>query len=241
MSTTIASPLTPFQLTGAESEQWRKIVSQQMADVRTAIPAFLVEDLGAQSPQTVTVQPAVQEFAVMVVGQAPVWVDIPPIINVPIVTPRGGGYSLTLPLKKGDEGLLVFSYACFDLWWQNGESNAPKAANVATPSGSQQQLERRRHHVHDCFFIPGAYSQPNVLGNYSTNSLQIRSDDGATVIDVAEGGVTVTAPTITETASAAVNVTTPLMTVGGNVLITGTDGNLTVTGVITGTISGGGF
>lgn len=188
--------LTPAQLNYAESSQWKQIVKQALADTRCATPAFLVEDMSAT--QTVTVQIALQERVRVPSGQQ--WWDIPPIVNVPVMVPRGGGYSMTLPLKKGDQGMLIFCDTCFDNWWVNGQDNAPPAANLQagqSPSGSQRQLEIRRHYVHDCGFFPGLWSQNNLITNYSTDTLQIRSDDGSTVIDVAEDGVSIKGQTVT--------------------------------------------
>jgi hypothetical protein len=191
---TFAPGLTPTQLNAAEPAQWRQIVRQALDDTRCATPAFLIEDMSAD--QTVNIQIAIQERVRPLFGPAQ-WMDIPPIFKVPIVTPRGGGYSITLPLKKGDQGLLVFCDTCFDNWWLNGQTNAPPAAGVNSPSGSQRQFEVRRHDVTDCGFIPGMWSQNNVLENYSTNSLQIRSDDGNTMIDVSESGVSIKGTTVT--------------------------------------------
>jgi len=189
----MAAGLTPFQLNYSEAEQFRQIVRQHGAELRVSIPAFLAEDLAAD--QTVTVQIAIQERVRTPAGAQ--WWDLPPIQKVPIVIPRGGGFSVTLPLKKGDEGLLVFCDACFDFWWLNGKNDAPRAQNLdpgqSLPSGSQIQCGVVRHDFWDCGFIPGMFSQPNKLSNYSTTSLQIRSDDGNTIIDVAETAVTVTA------------------------------------------------
>lgn len=208
--------LTPAQVLGSEPEQWRLWIKQALADTRVATPAFLAEDMNSDT-QTVTVQIAIQERVRTRLGKQ--WWDVPPIINVPILVPRGGGFSVTLPLKKGDQGLLIFCDTCFDTWWQNGQDNAPTAQNWQqlsrsgpTPSGSQIQFELRRHHVHDCGFFPGMWSQNNVLGNYSTNSLQIRSDDGNTIIDVAEGGVTVTGGNVTLSGSTAVSLNSPDIT-----------------------------
>lgn len=194
VSTSVA--LTPFQLNYSEAEQFRQIVRQHGVDLRVSIPAFLAEDMDVTT-QTVTVQIAIQERVRTQKGAQ--WWDLPPIRFVPIAIPRGGGFSITLPLKKGDEGLLVFCDACFDNWWLNGQNNAPRAQNIdpSQPiSGSQTQLSVRRHDFWDCGFIPGMFSQPNILTNYSTSSLQIRSDDGDTIIDVAEAGVTITADAV---------------------------------------------
>ena len=182
--------LSPSQVNQAQSEQWRQAIRQALADTRCASPAFLTEDLDPVT-QTATVQIAIQERVRTAAG--PQWWDIPPIVHVPVLTPRGGGFAVTLPLKKGDEGLLIFCDACFDNWWVNGQANSPVAVNTRTSSGSQRQNEVRRHYIHDCGFLPCSTSQPNKLTDYSTASLQIRTDDGATTIDVsAIDGVTIT-------------------------------------------------
>lgn len=183
----MGSQLTPFQNNYADTEQWKQVLKQEFADLRCAAPAFLVEDLNATA-QTVTVQIAIQERVRTTKG--PKWMDVPPIICVPIVVPRGGGFSITMPLKKGDEGLLVFCDMCFDSWWTSGQSTGGQS------SGTQPQFEVRRHHVHDCGFIPGMWSQKRLLSSYSTSSMQLRSDDGTTIVDVALGAVNVTAASV---------------------------------------------
>lgn len=183
------SPFTPSQFNYDQAAQWKQIVRSALADLRCATPAFLVEDMGTD--QTVSVQIAIQERVAAVSGAQ--WWDIAPIFKVPVVLPRGGGFSLTLPLKKGDEGMLIFCDTCFDNWWANGTANSPKAANVAAPSGTQTQLEVRRHDVTDCGFYPGMWSQPNVLSNYSTTSAQLRRDDGSALVDISDGLVQVMA------------------------------------------------
>ena len=201
--------LTPSQVIDTPSAQWRQIVRQSLAEARGATPAFLTEDMNAIE-QTVTVQIAIQERVRLVNSPTAQWWDVPPIVHVPIMTPRGGGYAITLPLKKGDEGMLIFCDACIDNWWAYGQTNSPVADNTGASSGSQRQNEVRRHYVHDCGFYPGLWSQQRLLADYSPDSLQIRTDDGDTLLDVAAGGVTVTttgvvqltAPTVNANASA---------------------------------------
>jgi Phage protein Gp138 N-terminal domain len=192
-TSTAQAQLTASQVNRSESAQWRSIVRQALIDTRVASPAFLIEDMDTAS-QTVTVQIAIQERVRTL--QGPRWYDIGPLFKVPIVIPRGGGFSLTVPLKKGNEGMLVFCDCCFDQWWQNGQTGAPVADNAKTASGTQQQVGMHRHEVNDCGFYPGFYSQPNVLTNYSTVSMQLRSDDGVTVVDVAGNKVTITSPEV---------------------------------------------
>lgn len=202
--------LSPEQVLRAQSTQWRQIVRQALDDTRCASPAFLTENLDPVT-QTVTVQVAIQER--VRTNKGPAWTDLPIIIKVPVVLPRGGGFSLTLPLKKGDEGLLVFCDTCFDFWWHNGQTNSPVASGKTAPSGTQRQNEVRRHYIHDCGFIPGMCSQPNNLSAYSTTSMQLRSDDGTTVIDVAAGSVTVTGAQVIVNASTSATVISPAVSV----------------------------
>ena len=188
--------LTPDQVNRAEPAQWSQAIKHALNDVRCATPAFLTEDVDPAT-QTVTVQIAVQERVRTSTG--PQWWDMPIIIKVPLVVPRGGGFSLTLPLKKGDEGMLVFCDTCLDFWWVNGQSNAPKADNATSPSGTQRQNEVRRHHFWDCGFLPGMCSQPNVLTNYSTDATQLRSDDGTVAVSVSGSSVALMAPLVIAT------------------------------------------
>lgn len=65
--------------------------------------------------QTVTVQPALREK--MLADGDESWIDIPLLVDVPVVVPRAGGYALTLPIQAGDECLVVFGDMCMDGWW----------------------------------------------------------------------------------------------------------------------------
>jgi hypothetical protein len=182
--------LTAAQVNRDQSAQFLQLIKQAMAKARVAIPAFLTDDMDPAT-QTVTVQIAIQELVRTTNG--PAYMDVPPVVFVPIGVQRAGGFSSTLPLKKGDEGFLVFFDACVDFWWTNGQGSSPPPTmpKGAQASGSQRQNELRRHYVHDCVFMPCLWSQPNLLPDYSTDSAQLRADDGTAFVDVAENVVTV--------------------------------------------------
>lgn len=99
------------------------------------------------------------------------WLEIPPLLDVPLFIYSGGGYCLTLPVQPGDECLVVFGDCCIDAWWQSG--------------GVQNQIERRRHDLSDGFAIVGFRSQPNVVQNYSPNTAQLRNASGSAYIEIA--------------------------------------------------------
>lgn len=168
------NPMTPAQVTAAQTAQWKDILRQAVADLRVAIPG-IVKSFDA-SKQTAVVQIAIRERVRQLDG--PLDVAIAPLQDVPVVLPRAGGFSLTLPIAPGDEVLVIFADMCIDLWWSRGDV--------------QNQLERRRHDLSDCFCIPGPWSQPRVLSGYSATAAQLRSDDGNTVVEVQASKVTVT-------------------------------------------------
>ncbi len=127
----------------------------------TALPGIVQ----SFDPQTMTceVQPAIQGKVQNEDGTVSV-VNLPLLLDCPVVFPRGGGCSLTFPIKAGDECLVVFADRAIDFWWQSG--------------GVQPPAETRMHDLSDGFVLVGPYSQPQVLSGVSTSAVQLRSDDG---------------------------------------------------------------
>lgn len=139
----------------------------QAIKLRVAAPGIVTSfDPGEQ---TVSVQLAIREKRYNDGEEE--WVEIPTLVDVPVVFPRAGGYTLTFPVQAGDECLVVFGDDCMDAWWQSG--------------GVQNQIDCRRHDLSDGYAILGPWSQPRVLPGYSTNSVQLRNDDGSTYVEIA--------------------------------------------------------
>src|SRR5206468_2774529 len=55
------------------------------------------------------------------------WVTLPPLLDVPVIFPGGGGVTMTFPVKAGDEGLVLLASRCIDAWWKLG-GHAPGSA-----------------------------------------------------------------------------------------------------------------
>lgn len=152
--------------------------------LRVACPG-IIQSFNA-STQTVTVQPAIRE-RVQNPDLTYSWVQLPLLVDVPIVIPRAGGFSLTLPVNKGDECLIVFGDMCMDSFWEHG--------------GVQNQPDKRRHDLSDGYCVLGTWSQPRVLTNYSTSAAQLRTDDGTVSISLSSSGISMTAPANSITAN----------------------------------------
>lgn len=123
------------------------------------------------------------------------------LTSVPVVFPRGGGVTMTFPIKAGDECLLVFGDRCIDFWHQSGDI--------------QKTVDERQHDLSDAFAIIGPQSQAKKISGISTSAAQFRSDDGSTYFEinpttkkikiVAPGGLDVVTPKAEFSAEVLVN------------------------------------
>ncbi|MFN1150214.1 Gp138 family membrane-puncturing spike protein [Serratia liquefaciens] len=125
----------------------------------------------------------------------------PLIQDVPVVFPRGGGCTLTFPVKAGDECLVIFSDRCLDFWWQNGET--------------QNTSRKRLHSFSDAFVIPGPQSQAKKISDISMTAVQLRTDDGTAFVEVSTSGG------ITATTQGSMTVNAPNIILNGAVTING--------------------
>lgn len=140
--------------------------------IRVAVPG-IVQSWNADE-QTVTVQPAIREkVSFGGVGQE---MNIPLLVDVPVVMPRAGGYSLVFVPQQGDECLIVFGDMCMDAWWQSG--------------GIQSQADSRRHDLSDGFAILGCWSQPN-KPSFPESGCRLQNDEGTAGIAISGGTVNI--------------------------------------------------
>jgi len=199
---------------GIDVNKYRLPLWQLSCALRVAVPG-IVRSFDADT-QLAVVSVALREVTIQ--NQELVTEEIPDLADVPVVLPRGGGFSLTIPVQPGDECLLVFADACIDTWWQSGEVQDP--------------LVPRRHSLSDPFAILGCWSKPNVIQNYDPDNCQLRSDDGKVVItldyadqelnlEVETGTINVTAQTVNITGSDQVTIGNSAVSIGDNTTIDG--------------------
>lgn len=161
--------------TAGDLDKARRERSDFSRTLRVAITGVVTEV--NYSSQTVSVQPTIREK--IEINGTYQWVELPILINVPFFVYSGGGYCITLPVSPGDECLVIFADSCIDAWWQSG--------------GVQNQVERRRHDLSDGMAIVGFRSQVHTVPGYSGDSVQVRTEDGGTFIDLKPGQVTINA------------------------------------------------
>jgi hypothetical protein len=194
------------------TEVVRTGVRRGLANTWTAMPVHVLED---SDGFVVKIQPTIQGRVSDLQGNARD-IDMPHLGDMcPVQYSSGGGFTITHPIKAGDEGIAVFASRCIDGWWDKG--------------GVQKQAWGRMHDLSDAMYIPGIRSKPRRLGGnpdaqaaqpangrdrsaragngtrpVSTNSVQIRTDAGTAYIELdadgvvniyAPGGVNIHAPT----------------------------------------------
>jgi hypothetical protein len=99
-------------------------------------------------------------------------VQMPLLLDCPILWQGGGGMTLTFPIKAGDECLVVFSSRCIDSWWQQGF--VPGAAGM--PVNGKQPMDPPD--LSDGFALVGVRSLPRSY-LIDANQVSLQNDDGS--------------------------------------------------------------
>ncbi|EKQ56262.1 MULTISPECIES: Gp138 family membrane-puncturing spike protein [unclassified Clostridium] len=162
------------EIIGSENELYKSMGDAWKSILRVACPGIIQSF--DEATQTCVIQPAIKE-KITNNDYSTKWIDLPLLLDIPIVIPRAGNFCLTIPPKKGDECLVIFADMCIDAWWSLG--------------GSQNQIEKRRHDLSDGFAILGVWSQPNKISNYSTDSCQLRNLSGSQYIEIKDDGINI--------------------------------------------------
>ena len=150
------------------------VVSKALQGVHTSCPGVVESfDNGI-----ISVQPTVS-----IIGADGEAVKMPVIVDVPVVYPRSGEFSITFPLKKGDGVLLVFCETSIDGYHETG--------------GVSTQSDSRRHSLTDAVAIPGFFGKslgkaPKSWGsteiNFGDSVIEMKKDG---TIDMNSGALTV--------------------------------------------------
>jgi len=180
--------------------------------IRVAIPG-IIQSFDADK-QTVSVKAAIKE-RMSFHGEPFENIEIPELLEVPILLPRAGNFILTMPIASGDECLLVFADNCYDSWWESGKISS--------------QLDNRRHDLSDAFAIIGVWSQPKKIKDYSTDSTRLRNLDNSVYVEVEDTNINIIATeTVTVNANKVDITAKTINATGDSINITG--GNITASG-----------
>lgn len=91
-------------------------------------------------------------------------VTLPTLPRVPLAIPRAGTAWFKMPVKEGDQVILLFCERSLDRWFDLG--------------GIQDPQDARRHHLSDAVAIPGVYDRKQALtAKGAATSLEIAFGD----------------------------------------------------------------
>jgi len=146
-------------------------VNAAMANLWTALPCEVVEY--NNEAVTVNVQPLIKIPVHLPDGEIET-VELPMLLDVPVMFPCAGGFTITHPIQKGDECLVNFADRNIDLWWQSG--------------GIQNPFDTRKHDLSDGFAFFRPQSQAKKISGISTTDLEIRNDSNTCKIQIKPNG-----------------------------------------------------
>ena len=149
----------------------KEAIHGALANFWSALPC-IVESYNADAV-TITVQPAIQIPIRTLEGDIEL-VDLPLLLDVPVMFLCAGGFTITHPIKKGDECFVVFSDRNIDNWWQQG--------------GVQPPFDTRKHDLSDGFAFFRPQSQAKKIKDISTENLEIRTDNNLCKIQITPDG-----------------------------------------------------
>lgn len=143
-------------------------INSMLTDVHTVIPGHILDYDATTGFATVQVDIMQKHIGT--------WNKIPPIAGVPVMMPRayGGSAFLSLPLKEGDPGLILFSERSIDAWSSSGGTVNPK--------------DVRKHDLSDAIFYPGLYPANSPVN--PTNSTDVVLQNDTMVLKLGNDGKT---------------------------------------------------
>lgn len=204
-----------------ELDFWRNAMR-----LNTSIPA-IINAFDAVT-QTVSATPAIRAKYISPDGKIS-YIPYPMITNIPLAIIRGANVRITYPITVGNPCTLIFSQRSIDNFIsEGGEANPVEGPNPITSSIRCMDLT-------DAMCFPGILTSKDTVSDYSTDAIEIRSDDGKTKVSVKQdsltfiqdsatiqmtgGNISMEAATVNIVGTTAVNITSPATNIGESTTI----------------------
>ena len=152
-----------------------KIIKDAIQGELANLWTFLPCEVESYNPDAVTVDvyPLIKIPVRMPNGEIET-VEIPRLMDVPVMFPCAGGFTITHPINVGDECFVSFASRNIDIWWQSG--------------GIQNPFDTRKHDLSDGFAFFRPQSQATKISDISTTDLEIRNDANTCKIQITPAG-----------------------------------------------------
>lgn len=133
--------------------------------LNVCLPAIVKEYNSTNN--TVKLQPAIQS---VIIDEG--FVNMPLLLNVPVLEIGGKNLSVKIPLQAGDTGIVIFCDRDITLFKQEKKNTQPNTL--------------RKHDLSDGIFIPMRFGNAG-----ATDNISIESADGNTKFEVTSSGITI--------------------------------------------------
>ncbi len=153
--------------------------------------------------------------------------------DVPVHTPSGGGWSMTMPIKPGDTCIIFFSQVGYDHWLLRDQDVG------GSTQGSPNFWLERSFNINDGYALVGLNTIPRAVQSYSAVNSQWRNADATQLISLNEDlSITIISPTSITVNAPEVNVVAPLVNVTSEAVnidstVSAFTGNVTIGGTLT--------
>ena len=143
-----------------------------MYDINTSYPARIVSFDAIT--QTATVKLVIERFFSDLDNK---YVVIPTeeLVDVPCHFPRGGGYSITMPVKVGDECLVFFAQRGIDHWLYEGKEET--GGLLGRPSPQHKRRYDRSNALALIGFSAGILESISTIADFNIDAIEIRNAD----------------------------------------------------------------
>lgn len=128
-------------------------IDTTLKETHTALPA-IVHSVDYDE-QIIEAQPTIQ----VIINNEPV--NLPLLVDVPLRFYKSADFSITIPIKAGDDVLIIFAERSIDTWLLTGEIQNPN--------------DIRRHSLSDGFAIPMMYAQTKKITDFNQDNIEIRT------------------------------------------------------------------
>jgi hypothetical protein len=174
MSTSLLGSASLAERTHAESLKFKALAKRVANTLRCGLPGIIL----AFDPTTqyATVQLAITENLVKATGGTEPRA-IPPLDEVLVLFPGDLNWCLTFPSLVNSECYVCFADMCINAWATHSLQKNSDGHWIPR----NQELQRR-HDLSDGFAILAPRSHNNVIPNYSTTAVELRSMDNTTKI-----------------------------------------------------------
>lgn len=137
-------------------------INTSLKELHTSLPGIIISF--DPVTQLADIQPTIKRS---INGEL---INLPVLSGVPIRFYHTNKFSIAIPLEKDDEVEIKFCERSLDMWLTYGDIQNP--------------FDFRKHDLSDAYAQPTLYSQKNLIPDFPSDNLEIKSNNGTAKIEV---------------------------------------------------------